>query len=82
MDLIIVIGVLYLFIGFIILTVFGGYMGFPPPSRFVEIKDKPGTYKIKDYIPMPFWLWWIVLTIIWLPYILVFLWFISREFTL
>ncbi len=73
---------LYLLVGIILLTLTRGYLYIPPPSRFVEIKEKPGTYIIKEYIPMPTWIWWILLTVLWLPIIILVIWQVSKEFKL
>ncbi|ALS22165.1 hypothetical protein IJ22_17910 [Paenibacillus naphthalenovorans] len=58
----------YLVTGITILLLLRGYQYFSPPSRLVQINK--GTYQFKDYIEMPEWLWRIILTIFWLPYII------------
>lgn len=62
----------YAFVSYLAISVFilastGAYMVLPAPSRLVKQKD--GYYKYKDYVPMPHWLWCIVLTAIWIPYL-------------
>lgn len=63
--------ILYLLVGIIFLTAIRGYCFIVPPHRLVKVKE--GCYQLKDYIPMPYWLWCIVLTIIWLPYVIFFI---------
>lgn len=72
-----IIAIIYLVIGYIFLLSIKGYENFPPPNRFV--REANGRYRIKDYIPMPHWLWCIVLTIFWLPYTILLLIAIRRE---
>lgn len=51
-----------------------------PPNRLVPAEG--GGWRLKEWIPMPFWLWCIVLTIIWLPYIIFYIIMIFKEFKL
>ncbi|MNE29891.1 hypothetical protein D3C80_1233870 [compost metagenome] len=60
---------LYLFVGFLFLYSFDAYSSISPPSRLVKSND--GYYRYKDYVPMANWVWGIVLTIIWIPYLII-----------
>ncbi|WP_090739402.1 hypothetical protein [Paenibacillus sp. Mc5Re-14] len=70
----------YLIIGFWFLFIIKGYGNILPPMRFVPADN--GGYKLKEWIPMPLWLWNVVLTVIWLPYIIYYLIMILKEFKL
>lgn len=69
---------IYIVIGFSIFFWLGAYGVFPPPSRLVKV-DNRGTYRYKDYVSMPHWLWCAILTVIWLPYLIWFLIEFGRE---
>lgn len=77
----IIMSAIYLGVGFIILMKIQGYGNIMPPMRFVKDRDGDG-YRLKMWVPMPDWLWYIILTILWLPYLIFYFIMILIEFKL
>lgn len=73
--------VVYLGVGFTLLMKIQGYGNILSPMRFVKDPDGDG-YRLKEWIPMPEWLWYIILTVLWLPYLIFYFIMILSEFRL